>query len=205
MEEAPIMIHELFRAMARPDCPEDTFRTIASPVLASRLITAAAEAEQLGLDVQFEFPTTVPTKLEIQGYRFIYGPRSSTGEIPETHTRTPWFDGLVTFIVPKDEAEFKHHARQREVVLAAMKEGAVILVDVKASGWPVQMEILEDEAGDQKTVVKDRKKGVVVTLESSRFFAGAKGEKSRLVDEEEGWTWKVGDLDSMLAQEMSEI
>ena len=199
------MIHELFRTMARADAPEDTFRTIASPILASRLIAAAAEAEQLGLDVQFDFPTTVPTKLEIQGYRFIYGPRSESGEIPSTHVRTPWFDGLVTFIVPKEEAEFKHHNRQREVVLTAMKEGAAILVDVKASDWKVGMEILEDEAGDQKTVVKDEKDGVVVTLESSRFFAGAKGEKSRLVDEEGGWTWKVGDLDYMLAQEMSEI
>lgn len=206
LASAPTTIGALFAAMADPECPEDVFRMVASPILANRLIQAASEAEQLGLDVQFAHPDTLPTSVQVIGYRFVYGPRDNfSGSIPETHKRTPWFDGLVTFITPKEEAKFRHHQQQREQVLAAMKEGGHIFVDVQVE-WPVKMRVLEESTagGEGQVVVEDEKKTFVVTFESPRFIGGAKGEQAQLVDSEI-WDWKVADVDYILAQELEEI
>lgn len=202
LKNAPAMVEELFHIVASVDAPEDLYRIVATPVLANRLIQAASEAEQLGLDVQFTFPAEPPSGLQVTGYRFIYGPRDANGGVPEGYTKTTWFDGLITLIVPEEKAAFKRHQQQRDVVLAAMAEGGVICVDVKVN-WKVGMKVLED-SGKGDVVVEDQKDGLTVTFESSRFIGGPKGHASKLVEDEE-WGWKIADLDLILSQELSEI
>ncbi|KAI9028556.1 hypothetical protein DFJ74DRAFT_703521 [Hyaloraphidium curvatum] len=206
--DAPALIRSLFGALTSPDATEEDFHRVACPLLADRLIEAASEAEQLGLDVQFAVPpgSPAPESLKVVGYRFLYGPRDpATGAIPETHTRTPWFNGLVTLIVPREEAEFRHHQHQRELVLGAMAEGGVIHVDVKASNWAVGMRVAEGGApgSEGAVVVEDRKDGIVYTFESSRFVAGPKGQESKLLDD--AWGWRISDIDFILTQEQKEM
>ncbi|KAJ3306025.1 hypothetical protein HDV03_000562 [Kappamyces sp. JEL0829] len=184
---------EAFATLSHPEqsLQLDRLRPLLIDGLAQTFVSSNARLRDQ--DVTATWSWTQAPKISVEGFYFTYGPFPP----PPDYVGQDWIDQL-TYVIPKEDAEFTSHPRQKEIIAQAAKAGCFVRVDTKVD-WDVTF-CLKTRSSNLP-LLKDSRSSFSVSFMSPHFdpwdeiFVLQPDESWKLA-----WTWKLCDIDGVAFQ-----
>ncbi len=147
-------------------------------------------------DLQVEFIWHEKPKISLDGFYFTYGPFP----VPDGYLNQDWLD-FITYVVPKEDAEFQSQPRQQEVAKNAEKAGCYIRIDTVVD---CDLEFVVKNLSGNIPLLREHRKRLEVSFMSPHFdpwdeiFDIQNDESWKL-----RWSWKICDIDHVCGKKVN--
>ena len=146
-------------------------------------------------DMRVEFVWHQQPTITVDGFYFTYGPFPP----PKDYVNQDWLD-FITYVVPKEDADFHSQPRQQEIAKAAAKEGCYIRIDTIVD---CDLEFVVKSYLSDIPLLRDRRIRMGVSFMSPHFdpwdeiFTLQEDQSWKL-----RWNWKISDIDGVCGKKI---
>lgn len=196
-QDAETQLRSLFQTLAdHQHDPIDPSRL--APFMLKRLyepwIQGHTHILSKGGSCTFETPTGIqdmPLSITITNIHCTYGPYP----VPDGYVAQDW--GVMTLVIPKEEAEFKNYVHQKQLEKTAQTQGVYITIDTR-----VEMPLVFKVDCGNKNIVQDER-----TVFDFQFVSPHFGPWDEIYEWTEDkwklrWNWRISDMDFMIEARM---
>lgn len=189
LPDASKVLQETFASLSRPDVNIILLSKNMEEDIAKKYLAGWEILRQQSKSVSL---TLIEPKVKINGYYFTYGPFP----IPNNFVGQDWLDSI-TFILPKEDAEFTSHPRQTEIVKIATESGCYVRIDCSVE---CKVDYTIKDIQSDIPLIRDSRKSFECSF-TSPFFTPwdeiFRFENGKWVL---NWKWKISDIDGASKQ-----